>query len=81
MLSDFTKEEMADLIDRARAFLQMEFDLTAGRFEVEALIAFFAEEVGVRAYNKGLADAQAVLMAKVDDINDAIYQLERQPKS
>lgn len=79
MLSDFTKEEMTALIDRARAFLQAEFDLKAGRFEIEALIAFFAEEVGVRAYNKGLADAQSVMMAKVDDIIDAIYQLERQP--
>jgi uncharacterized protein (DUF2164 family) len=28
-------------------------------------------------YNRGLYDAQAALVAKLDDIQDAIYQLER----
>lgn len=72
---------MEVLVDKAKRYLRDEFDLDAGRFEIEALIAFFAEEIGVRSYNRGLTDAQAVMMKQVDDLNDAIYQLERQPKA
>ncbi|MNL45596.1 hypothetical protein D3C87_1682550 [compost metagenome] len=78
-MADYTREEMEGIVTRAKIFLRKEFDLDAGRFEIESLIAFFAQEVGVRAYNRGLTDAQAVMMKHVDDINDAIYQLERQP--
>lgn len=78
-MADYSREEMEGIVARAKIFLRKEFDLDVGRFEIEALIAFFAGEIGVRSYNRGLSDAQAVMMKQVDDINDAIYQLERQP--
>ena len=28
-------------------------------------------------YNRGLYDAQAILASKMDDLNDAIYELEK----
>ncbi|WP_339328413.1 DUF2164 family protein [Luteimonas aquatica] len=41
------------------------------------LLDFLAEEIGGYFYNRGLYDAQALVSAKMDDLSDAIYQLER----
>jgi uncharacterized protein (DUF2164 family) len=38
---------------------------------------FFVDEIGAEFYNRGLLDAQAVLAARIDDVQDAISQLER----
>ena len=35
-----------------------------------------SRELGAYYYNRGLQDAQAALSAKLDDVQDAIYQLE-----
>jgi uncharacterized protein (DUF2164 family) len=35
-------------------------------------------KIGVHFYNRGLRDAQAAVTAKMDDVVDAIYQLERE---
>lgn len=36
-----------------------------------------AKEMGAYFYNRGLYDAQAILSKKVDDLQDAILQLEQ----
>nr|WP_244755923.1 DUF2164 family protein [Pseudoxanthomonas helianthi] len=41
------------------------------------MIDFFAKEVGAYFYNAGVRDAQAVLSAKVEDLQDVLYQLEK----
>nr|WP_248279521.1 DUF2164 domain-containing protein [Xanthomonas campestris] len=48
-----------------------------GRFDAEFLLDFFAEEVGAYFYNRGVYDAQAILAGKLEDLGEAIYQLER----
>ena len=48
-----------------------------GQFDAQFLLDFFAEEIGVYFYNRGLYDAQSILERKLDDISEAIYELEK----
>ena len=40
------------------------------------MLEFFAKEIGSYHYNKGLKDAQEIFFNRVDNITDAIYELE-----
>ncbi|MGF0538551.1 DUF2164 domain-containing protein [Agrobacterium sp. ES01] len=73
---DFSPEELAETVARLQSHFREEFQLELGRFEMEELVAVFAGELSSHFYNRGLYDAQAAVMQKVDDINEAIYQLE-----
>ncbi|WP_456361819.1 DUF2164 domain-containing protein [Xanthomonas arboricola] len=48
-----------------------------GRFDAEFLLDFFAGEVGAYFYNRGVYDAQAIIAGKLEDLGEAVYQLER----
>jgi len=76
---DFSSDDQAAIVARVRAYFLSEFDLDVGRFEAEAILTFFAKEIGAHFYNRGLYDAQSVIVNQVDVINDAIYQLEKAP--
>lgn len=73
----FTDEEKAIVVRKIQAYFSEELKQQIGRFDAEFLLDFFAAEVGAYFYNRGLYDAQAALSAKMDDIQDAIYQLEQ----
>ena len=38
---------------------------------------FFAEEIGPYFYNRGLYDAQAILESRLENIAEAIYEIEK----
>lgn len=73
----FTDEEKAILVRKIQSYFSEELKQQIGRFDAEFLLDFFSGEVGAYFYNRGLYDAQAALAAKMDDIQDAIYQLEQ----
>ena len=73
----FTDEEKAVLVRKIQLYFTEELKQEIGRFDAEFLLEFFAEEVGAYFYNRGLYDAQAILTAKLDDLNDAISMLEK----
>ncbi|MFN3508703.1 MAG: DUF2164 domain-containing protein [Allorhizobium sp.] len=75
-----SREEKERLSLRVQRHLSHEADIELGRFEVEALIDLVAKLIGPQYYNKGLRDAQALLARQVDQINDAIYEMERLPE-
>lgn len=74
---EFSAEEKAVLVRKIQAYFSEELQQSIGRFDAEFLLAFFTEEVGAYFYNRGLGDAQAILSARMDDLQDAIGQLER----
>ena len=76
MTLDYSNEDLTRLVDGIRTHFATEFEFELGRFEAEEFLEFITTLVGPHFYNRGLYDAQAALMAKIDDINDAIYQLE-----
>lgn len=57
--------------------MSAEFELDLGGFEAEFLLDFIAKEFGSSFYNKGLQDAQAVVLERMEVINEEIYALEK----
>ena len=73
----FTAEEKQRIVRKIQQYFERELRQEIGGFDAEFLLDFFASEVGAYFYNRGLLDAQAVLAAKLDDVHDAVLQLER----
>lgn len=73
----FSEREKAIIIAKIQAYFNSELAQDIGGFEAEFLLDFFAKEMGNFYYNRGLYDAQAILASKMDDLNDAIYELEK----
>lgn len=73
----FSKEEKAIITRKIQLYFIEELRQEIGQFDAEFLLDFFAKEIGSFFYNRGLYDAQAILANKLDDIADAIYQLEQ----
>ncbi len=73
----FTEDEKAVIVRRIQLYFAEELKQDIGRFDAEFLLDFFAGEMGAYFYNRGLYDAQTILTAKMDDLSEAIYQLER----
>ncbi|WP_426803368.1 DUF2164 domain-containing protein [Xanthomonas campestris] len=73
----FTEGERAVITHKIQLYFSEELKQQIGRFDAEFLLDFFAEEVGPYFYNRGVYDAQAIVAGKLDDLGEAIYQLER----
>lgn len=74
---EFSKDEKEILTRKIQLYFNDELDQEIGQFDAQFLLDFFTEEVGPYFYNRGLYDAQAILEKKLDDIGDAIYELEK----
>ena len=74
---DFSKDEKAILVRKIQLYFSEELKQQIGQFDAEFLPDFFSQELGAYYYNRGLYDAQAALAAKLEDVQDAIYQLEQ----
>ena len=73
----FSKDEKELIVRRILLYFSEELRQDIGQFDAEFLLDFISEELGAYYYNRGLYDAQAALTTKLDDIQDAIYQLEQ----
>lgn len=74
---EFTAPEQQAIVKRIQQYFADELDQEIGQFAAEFLLAFFAEEIGPAFYNRGLLDAQAVLTAKLENIAEAVDELEK----
>jgi uncharacterized protein (DUF2164 family) len=72
----FTENEKSTLVDKIKNYFENELSSEIGQFDAEFLLEFFSKEIGIYHYNKGLRDAQDIFKDKVEDITDAIYELE-----
>ena len=73
----FSSDEKAIIVRKIQRYFSEELRQEIGRFDAEFLLDFFATEVGGYFYNRGLYDAQALLSDKLEDMQDAIFQLEQ----
>ena len=73
----FSSDEKDILVRKIKRYFAEELRQEIGGFDAEFLLAFFSGEVGAYFYNRGLYDAQAILSGKLDELGEAIYQLER----
>ncbi|ANM11399.1 MULTISPECIES: DUF2164 domain-containing protein [unclassified Rhizobium] len=76
---EFSKDEKAEIVARIRAYFDRELD-PIGALPAEFLLDFFAEEIGPYFYNRGLRDAQAALLKRIEDLAEDIHLLEREEK-
>ena len=61
-------------------YLKDELDLEVTGFDAEFLADFVTETLGPHYYNQGVADAQALVAKKAEEITDALWQLEQPVK-
>lgn len=73
----FSKEEKAIIVKKLQLYFQQELEQEIGRFDAEFLLDFFTQEMGAYYYNRGLYDAQALLERRLEDLSEAIYELEK----
>lgn len=73
----FSSEQKAQVVAKIQKYFHDQLDQQIGAFDAEFLLDFFAEEVGGHFYNQGLADARAAIAAQMENIEDALYALER----
>jgi uncharacterized protein (DUF2164 family) len=73
---EFSSEQRQVIIRKLQTYLAEEMDHEAGRFETEFLLDYFIKEIGGHFYNQGLADAKAILEAKLQQIDDDLYEIE-----
>ncbi len=74
---EFSKDEKDLIVKKIQLYFQEELGSEIGQFDAQFLLDFFAEEIGGYFYNRGLYDAQAILEQRIEEIADAIYELEK----
>jgi uncharacterized protein (DUF2164 family) len=73
----FTREEREIMCRKIQLYLREELGQEVGQFDAGFLLDFFAGEIGTFFYNRGLYDAQAILETRLENIAEAIYELEK----
>lgn len=74
---EFTKDEREILTRNIQIYFREELSQDIGLFDAGFLLDFISKEIGVYFYNRGLYDAQTILESKLEDLGEAIYQLEK----
>ena len=77
---ELAKETRDALVRALSAYLKAELDLEVTGFDAQFLLDFMIERLAPHVYNQGLADAQALMHAKIELISEAIYELEKPVK-
>jgi uncharacterized protein (DUF2164 family) len=77
---DLSREARAAAATRLQAWLKDELDQEVGGLQAEMLLDELAAELGPLFYNRGVADARAVVAARAEDLDEALYGLERQTR-
>lgn len=74
---EFSKEEKEIISRKIQLYFQEELEQDIGQFDAGFLLDFFTEEIGPYFYNRGLYDAQAILESRLENIGEAIYEIEK----
>jgi len=73
----FSREETTAITGKLRDYFRDELEVDLAALPAEMLLDFLGREIGPFFYNRGLYDAQAVVVKKAEDISEAIAGLER----
>jgi len=88
MTIELTKEAKQTAIESLQKYFEVNLDEPLGNLAAGALLQFILEEIGPSIYNKGVADAQERMQARVSELDSEVYADEfqywrnrdRQPK-
>ena len=73
----FSNQEKEQLVDKLQRYFERELEQELGQFDAEFLLDFVSKEFGSFYYNRGLYDAQHIITDRVEQISEAIYELEK----
>ncbi|WP_375204164.1 DUF2164 domain-containing protein [Hyphococcus sp.] len=74
---EFSAGEREAIVTEIKAYLRDDLDVEIGGVDAGFLLDFFAEKIGGYFYNRGLYDAQALLSKRIEEIGEAIVDLEK----
>jgi uncharacterized protein (DUF2164 family) len=74
---EFSPAEKTEIVGHIQHYFDTELDQEIGSLGAELLLDFFSKQIGSYYYNRGLYDAQALLVSKLDEITESIYTLEK----
>lgn len=88
MTIELTKEAKQNALDSIQKYFKDELEQPLGNLAAGALLGFILEEIGPSIYNKGVADAQERMQARIGELDSEVYADEfqywrnrdRQPK-
>lgn len=69
---EFSQDDKDRLIIKLKKYMSKELNFDIGGFEAEFFLEFIAKELAPAIYNKGLDDAQTIVLEKLETINEAI---------
>lgn len=78
MAIELSKEARAEAIASIERYFRTNMDEPIGNIAAGALLGFFLDEVGPSIYNKGVADAQERLQARVMELDIEVHEDEFQ---
>ena len=73
----FSKAETTAIVRRLQVYFDTELDQKLGDIPAQMLLDFLIETIGPAFYNRGLYDAQSLVMSRVEEIGEAILGLEK----
>ena len=74
---EFSTRQKESIIPKIQRYFEQELDHDIGQFDADFLLDFFSEQIGAYYYNQGLQDAQAVIQSSIDNISEAIEEIEK----
>lgn len=73
----FTRAEREGLVRKIQAWFDSELDQEIGGFDAGFLLDFFIEQIGPAFYNRALNDVEAALSSRMEDVLEAVRDLEK----
>lgn len=76
MAVELTREDRQQAIASIERYFREHMDEKIGNIAASGLLSFFLEEIGPSVYNKGVADAQERLQARVTELDLEVHEDE-----
>jgi uncharacterized protein (DUF2164 family) len=76
MTIELTKEDRQQAISSIERYFLENMESKIGNIAASGLLSFFLEEIGPSIYNKGVADAQERLQARVAELDFEVHEDE-----
>lgn len=71
---ELNKAEYAEALASLQKYAEQNLEEPLGNLAAGLLLGFFIEEIGPTLYNRGVADAQARMQLRVDELDGEVHQ-------
>ena len=76
MAIELSKETRTTAVASIERWFKSNLDQNIGNMQAAELLDFFLKEIAPSAYNKGVADAQAQMLARVNELDIGCHESE-----